>query len=255
MHVDGKWPVCAGGAVEIVGLVRPGTIGNHLRRADPLQGDGNQVQKCLQGAIGQHAAAKGEAADGLATEVDDGDVELRRFVEAVGADGYCVLEQECGIGDFTRSAYGDFAGVGVEDCDRFELINLCDMARQLRHHGFARFAEQDGPAQGIELLGFPLPAHGIEGLLADASGEVAGDQAGAEKRDEGDPVLRVGDGELSDGREKVIVEAEHRRDRGDGGEGEPPGGGDGQDADEVGEAGGGCVYVEDLEADGCGGGN
>ena len=87
---------------------------------------------------------------------------------------------------------------------------------------------------------------GVGGLAAGAVGEFAGDAGGDEKSEESDPVLRIGDGEGSDGRKKIIVEGERGHDSEKNGEAKSPVSRDPEDHQEKGQSDGGRVYVDDA---------
>ena len=63
------------------------------------------------------------------------------------------------------------------------------------------------------MFNFAAAAVGDIGFAPDAAGKPAAGNRSHQKREQRDPVLRVGDGERSDRRQKKIVERQHRGDR------------------------------------------
>ncbi len=68
-------------------------------------------------------------------------------------------------------------------------------------------------AELVEAFQFAAAADGFVGLFADTRGELAAHGGDKEKGGEGHPILRVGDGEGVDRRQKIIVEDQHRAER------------------------------------------
>ena len=110
------------------------------------------------------------------------------------------------------------------------------LARELFGERLHGIDEQNGAAEGVEALDVALAIHCVQGLLFHARRKPAGDERGGEKTEERDPVLRVGDGELSDGRQKEEVESERGGEGGERGFDESPGAGEQQDQQQICEA-------------------
>ena len=130
----------------------------------------------------------------------------------------------------------DLSGAPIIEHHGVQSEDLRQLAGELfgdRLHGID---QQDGAAESVEALDVALAIHRIQGLLLDARREPAGDEGGGEKAEERDPVLRIGDREFSDGREKEEVKGERRGDGCEGCFGEAPGAGDHQDQQQVSEA-------------------
>ncbi len=70
-------------------------------------------------------------------------------------------------------------------------------------------------AEAVKPFEFATPAHGFVRLLSRPVRQFAGNHSRGEKGKEGNPVLRVGDGEGADGRKKVVVERRRGDERGE----------------------------------------
>ena len=88
---------------------------------------------------------------------------------------------------------------------RIRLENLRDVLHRLRPDRLRCIGQQNRPAEGIELLGLPLPPLGLERLLLGSIGEMAGHKRRHQERKQRHPVLRVGNGEgPTGGRKKKL---------------------------------------------------
>ena len=101
-------------------------------------------------------------------------------------------------------------------------------------------------AEAVEHLGLAAAGVGFVGLFADAIGEMAGKDRGAEEGKQSDPVLGVGDGERVDGREEEVVEADGCGDGCDDGVTESPVGCEDEDDKKQCERYGGGVGAKDV---------
>ena len=94
----------------------------------------------------------------------------------------------------------DLSSTPVVEHRGFQPEDFRQLARQLFGDGLHGIDEQDGAAEGVEALDVALAIDRVPSLLLDARREPAGDERGGEKAEKRDPVLRIGDGELADGR-------------------------------------------------------
>ena len=107
-----------------------------------------------------------------------------------------------GVGEIDAVAVGEIEGdggavEGVGHAGWDEVEELGDVLRL-----------QQLTSEAVEHLGFEAAGVGLVRLLADAGGQVAGVDGGAEEGEEGDPVLGVADGEGADRGKEVVVEEE-----------------------------------------------
>ena len=143
-----------------------------------------------------------------------------------------------GVGEIDAVAVGDIERdggrvEGVGDAGGDEVEELGDV-----------FRLQQLAAEAVEHLRLAAAGVGFFGLLADAVGEVAGVDGGAEEGEQRDPVLGVGDGEGADRRKEEVVEADGGGNGGADGVAQAPVAGENQDQQQQGERDGGVVGAE-----------
>ena len=120
-------------------------------------------------------------------------------------------------GDFLLPALQDPPAAIVGKADRHpgQLEAMGDMPRQ--HFDCARGlrGQKDVPRQ-IEQTGqFVAPGDGLARPILCRRRQIAGDDGHRQEYEQGDPVLRLGDGEGANRRQEEEVQREHRRDRRD----------------------------------------
>src|SRR5271168_1893596 len=92
---------------------------------------------------------------------------------------------------------------------------------------------------------------GICSLLAGAIGEFAGDSCRYKKSKQSDPVLRIGDGESSNRRQKIIIESERGQYRKKNGKTKAPVSRDQQHHYQERQCHGGGIYMDDAPVNLC----
>ncbi len=204
-------------------------------RAGALQSDGDEITDALQNRVLHERALDGKTGDGFRTQADRGDHALVLGIEEGCALGGGVAQLILHAVEVRRAGAVDLAGAPVIEHGGAQSENFRQLARKLfgdRLHGID---EQDGAAEGVQALDVALAIHRVQGLLLHARREPAGDERGGEKAEERDPVLRIGDGELSDGRQKEEIEGERGGDGSKRGFGQAPGAGDQQHQQQISE--------------------
>ena len=150
-----------------------------------------------------------------------------------------------GIGDsgldFDGSAAIEGVRFAVEDGDGGGIEDLGDALGGLRSDGAGGVVEKDGAAEGVEPFRFLLAPLGFGGLFLGAVGEVAGDETGQYEGEESHPIFRIGDGELADRRQEIVVIRERGTDGNDDGRNKATGCGGGEHDDEEEESDSGRV--------------
>ena len=153
---------------------------------------GGRAKQGLQHGFAQVADDLDAAALGVAGGAgDDLGVRLPRHLGTGDALGVGEIDAVV-VGDVQRHRR---AVEGVGDAGGDEVEELGDV-----------FRLQELAAQAVEHLRFAAARVGFVTLLADARGQVAGVDGGAQEGEQRHPVLGVGDGEGADGRQEEVVE-------------------------------------------------
>ncbi len=196
------------GGFEALAFARGFGFSEFLDGACAFDGDGHQGAQGFEGAEGEEAAGNANTADGAGAGADgsegktqagvgkrlvaDGGALHIFFGKVRGSSGVIklafVLEVE--RGGSGAEGFNDVVGDGVQQGD-----------------GVA--GNEQALAEGVEAFGFVALALGAQGFAPGACGELTDDERGGEEGQEGDPILRVGDGEGADRLDKEVVEHEH----------------------------------------------
>ena len=107
-------------------------------------------------------------------------------------------------------------GIGAIDLLRAEQVDGGSFgAESVTHVGGNRIQQfgnviggEQALAESVKPFHIAAALNGVGSLPAGAVGELAGDAGSYQKSEQRDPVLRIGDGEGSDGRKKIIIEGE-----------------------------------------------
>ena len=102
----------------------------------------------------------------------------------------------------------DLLGAEQVDGGGFGAESVTDIGgNRVQQLGYVVGGEQ-ALAEGVEAFDVAAALIGVGGLAAGAVSELAGDARGHKECEQRHPVLRVGDGQGSDGGKKIIVEGE-----------------------------------------------
>jgi hypothetical protein len=159
--------------LELLALPRHLGPRRRLLRPHPLQRDRHQIQQRLQRAIRQLHPPRRQAPDRLPSQRD------RRhpqpglgFVQARPLQHH-LFELCFNVRQVLRAAPIQLSAGCVVQRDRVAFENLGDRLRHLQTQRPACIAQQDGPAQRIQLLRFSLPLARVQRLLFRAVRQVA----------------------------------------------------------------------------------
>ena len=199
-------------------------------RAGALQSNGDEITDALQNRVLHECARSGKSdgktGDGFRAQPYRGDQPLALGIEEGRALRGGVTQLVLHAVEVGRPGAVDLPGAAVVKHHRVQPEDFGQLSRELfgdRLHGIH---EQDGAAESVEPLDVALPIHRIQRLLLHARREPAGDERGGQKAKKRHPVLRIGNGELSNRREKEEVEGERGGDGSQRGFGQAPGAGD-----------------------------
>ena len=103
---------------------------------------------------------------------------------------------------------------GSADRDSLEIEPSCDVPRESGHGVLAVGRQQDVATQIEQPRHFAPAVHRFTGPVLRRRRQLAGDDGGDDERDQGHPVLRVGNRERADRRQKKIVQDQRRGNRG-----------------------------------------
>ncbi len=130
-------------------------------------------------------------------------IDQRLFADDHGLEAFEIesCDHRAGAVDFLF--FGEKQGSGADFKNVHDLRR--DSIEQLNHvAGF-----EQALAEGVKFFDFAATLRSVFGFLAGAGGETAGKHGDHQESEKRDPVLRVGDGEGADRRQKIIIEREH----------------------------------------------
>ena len=245
-----------GGAEPFAFLARL-AAGSALEGFGTVDGDGDEAAEGFEGGAGEPGIGEEKDASGA-----DADTQGKRG--AVDRGVVCRGGGELNAGQFgegmdiwnekplTFSAAREvfIAGFGEVEHDSGGEGEVGDDLRDEVEDADDVIGLKEFAAEAEEQLHLALAGAGLGGLGPDAVGEAAADDGGEQEGKQGDPVLRIDDGEGADGREEVEIKAEGSEDGGGDGVAEAPFGGEEQDEDEQGKGDGGRIDMEPPAIDG-----
>lgn len=204
-----------------------------------------------------------EAADGLVAFCREADVFEQQ--KTAGADTGAQGDAGLAVGGVLRAGeaegelaeVGDFDGCGALDAGLVDAVS----GEEVEHDGLGRGGDADQVGKGVDEGGdvfgleefaaegeedfeFLLTVSGVAGFVAGFLREPAADDAGGKEGEEGEPVLRVGDGEGADGRKEVEVIEGGCYDRDGDGDAEAPSCCEEEDEEQKGKRDGRRIDVE-----------
>src|SRR5579862_644657 len=237
-------------------LALPGRLGaaGGFLGADALERDRHQVQERLERAVRNGNAFHRKAADGAATQhhcprergIAGEAGALQRHLFQFALDGGLVRVRK-----LFGAAAKHLGGGGIVERHGAAFKDFGDMLRHLAANRLSGIGHENEAAESVKLFGLPLARFGLLRLFFLSIGNVAGDKRSREEREQRNPVLRIGNREMTDGRQEEEVETQHGRDGGDNGFDKSPGGRDAQDSEQIRESGRGRVDGNNAGTDGC----
>ena len=207
-----------------------------------FEGNRGEARNRLQDRILQVTAENRQAADGLAAEAEVG----RHHSGGVARRARLLKDRAQSSRDvwnLARTGPGDDARAMVVHRHGGRAKRVRNAVRDAGNDRAAGaiLVEEQGATERVEPLEIGLPGDRVNGALAGAGGKLARHDRGEQEREQRDPVLRVGDRQLSDRRENEDVEAERGQQRRDSSFPQAPGRRDAQDGHEVRQRDGGRV--------------
>ena len=182
-----------------------------------LDGNSNHRANGIQSLPGESRAGNTQAADGLDAEPHRQEVErFLRFANDFVANESILhlffIELRGTISGAIEFAFLRDEKLGGPGAEAFHQ-KVGNGVHQLDNVPFPK----QFLAEGVETFDFAAAAVGGIGFLANPGGQLTPHDRGKQEGEQSDPILRIRNGEGADGREKKIIEEQHRGNRhGDG---------------------------------------
>ena len=234
---------------QVLALVSGFGLGEFLHGAGALDGDSDHAAQGLKRGAGERRSGNADGSGGASAQMQRSERDSAlRIDDGLAARTYHLKILQWKPGYFRVGAINlpgteqvNGGGLGAE--------SVADIGgNRIQQFGDVIGGEQ-ALAECVKPFDVAAALNGVGSLAAGAVREFAGDAGGDEKGEERDPVLRIGDGEGSDGGKKIIIEGERGEHGEKDGEAKSPIGGDPQDHQEESQGHGGGVYVDEAAVD------
>src|ERR1700685_3350790 len=215
-----------------------------------FDGDGGEAADGFQSFAREITAGKADGADAANAHTQRHEADAAIAVEdgfASAADGLQLVGGKLRLaGRIEEVSFLPFlekhGGAGDPETIDYVVGDAVDEAEDV-------VADQELLAESVEALDFAAALVRLCGFAPGAGGELAGDDGGAKKGEQGDPVLRVGDRKLIERWKEKIVVSDGGEYGGEDGAVQAPDRGDDENGQQKSETDGGLIYVQPTGID------
>src|SRR5262249_48820698 len=156
--------------------------------------DRHEVADALKHGVRHVPALDGEAGDRLRPEPHSGD-----DTAGMGVGEGCAVAG--GLAKLVVETFEvgwpgavELPGIAIVEDGGAEIEQVGELTHELFGKGLVAANEKDGAAKTVKAFEILLALDGVEGTAFGLGGQAAADERGAQKAEQGDPVLRVSDG-------------------------------------------------------------